>query len=256
MRKNDSLLLITLFATCILFLGGCQTRSISNVERGSGYYSRGDFKGELSELSVLGVKPSEQVENTAIVAALAERKKSEVVLERGDAIAVIQSGARFPDDDMLANLDPLAKLVPLSGVPPRPSGRYRPWDAEQKGSEPVRLDKSLRLAAAKGGANKLLVYWGILESAAEPEQAAKQLSWIPVVGRMVPDETQHVQIRIKAALIDVATGNWIMLRSEPLQDKRMSSRLTRESSDLRQILALKEKAYRNFAGNLKQRYEL
>ena len=97
----------------------------------------------------------------------------------------------------------------------------------------------------------MLIYWGILESAAEPEQAAKQLSWVPIAGRLIPDEIQHVQIRVKAVLIDVATGNWTMLRTEPLQDKRMSSRLTRESSDLKQVLALKEKAYGQFANYLK-----
>lgn len=249
------LLSLPLFAASILFLGGCQTRSISNVG-GSGYHSRGDFQGELNELSVLGIKHSEHVENAVIVAALAERKESEVALGSGDAIAVIQSGARFPDDEMLSALNPLAKLIPLSGVPPEPTGSYRLRDKEQKRPDPGRLDKSLRLAAAKGGANKLLVYWGILESAAEPEQVAKQLSWVPLVGRVVPDETQHVQIRVKAALIDVATGNWTMIRTEPLQDKRMSSRLTRESSDLKQVLALKEQAYGQFAGNLKVRFAL
>ena len=102
--------------------------------------------------------------------------------------------------------------------------------------------------------NKLLVYWGILESASEPEQAAKQLSWVPLAGRIIPDEIQHVQIRVKAALIDVASGNWTLIRTEPLQDKRMSSRLTRESSDLKQVLALKEKAYGQFANDLKVRF--
>ena len=60
-----------------------------------------------------------------------------------------------------------------------------------------------------------------------------------------------MQIRVKAALIDVKTGNWTMLRTKPMQDKRMSSRLTRQSSDLKQILALKEKAYGQFANDLK-----
>ena len=120
----------------------------------------------------------------------------------------------------------------------------------------MRIDKSLRMAAAKGGASKMLVYWCILESASEPEQAAKHLSWVPIAGRIIPDETQHVQIRVKAALIAVATGNWSMLRTEPIQDKRMSSRLTRESSDLKQVLALKEQAYDRFAKDLKERFQL
>jgi len=141
----------------------------------------------------------------------------------------------------------------LSGVSPEP---IRLHGERPKNKEPMRIDKSLRMAAAKGGASKMLVYWGILESASEPEQAAKHLSWVPIAGRIIPDETQHVQIRVKAALIDVATGNWSMLRTEPIQDKRMSSRLTRESSDLKQVLALKEQAYDRFAKDLKERFQL
>jgi hypothetical protein len=47
-----------------------------------------------------------------------------------------------------------------------------------------------------------------------------------------------------------------MIRTEPMQDKRMSSRLTRDSSDLKQIMRLKEKAYAQFAEDLKARFLL
>jgi len=232
--------------TTLLF-GGCQTRSISNV--GSRYGNSYNYQGELNELSVLGVRINEEVSGEDIAQALAERGQNPLELKKGDVLAVIQSGARFPDKEMLGSLEPLAKIVPLSGVSPYPR-------EDRGGKESIRMDKSLRMAAAKGGANKMLVYWGILESASEPEQAAKQLSWVPLAGRIIPDETQHVQIRVKAALIDVATGHWTLIRSEPLRDKRMSSRLTRESSDLKQVLFLKEKAYGQFANDLKARFQL
>jgi len=207
----------------------------------------------LNELSVLGVRVNEEVSSKDIAAALEARESNVVEVERGDVLAVIQSGARFPDKEMLESLEPLAKIVPLSGVPPE---QREVFGEEKKNREPLRIDKSLRMAAAKGGANKMLIYWGILESAAEPEQAAKQLSWVPLAGRIIPDEINHVQIRVKAVFIDVATGHWTMLRTEPMQDKRMSSRLTRESSDLKQVLVLKEKAYGQFANDLKVRFQL
>lgn len=251
--KKPNLLSTALFSLAvILTFGGCQSRSISNVG-GHRYGNSYSYQGELNELSVLGVRVNEEVSNQDIAAALEAREGKVVELERGDVLAVIQSGARFPDKEMLGSLEPLAKVIPLSGVPPEERG-FR--GEERKNKEPIRIDKSLRMAAAKGGANKMLIYWGILESAAEPEQAAKQLSWVPIAGRLIPDEYQHVQIRVKAVLIDVATGNWTMLRTEPLQDKRMSSRLTRESSDLKQVLALKEKAYGQFANDLKARFQL
>ncbi len=244
MKKSIILPISLLSLAATLILGGCQTRSISNV---GGHYDNG-YQGELNELSVLGVRINEEVSNEDIATTLAARGQKPVELARGDVLAVIQSGARFPDKEMIGSLEALTKVVPLSGVPPE-DRRFR--GEERITVEPTRLDKSLRMAAAKGGANKMLVYWGILESASEPEQAAKQLSWVPLAGRLIPDETQHVQIRVKAVLIDVASGNWTMIRTEPMQDKRMSSRLTRESSDLKQVLALKEKAYGQFANDLK-----
>ena len=237
--------------TVLVTLGGCGTRSISNV--GYRYGNSYNYQGELNELSVLGVRVNEEVSSKDIAAVLEARDGKFIELKRGEVLAVIQSGARFPDKEMLVSLDPLAELDPLSGVCPEPIRLHR---EQTKNKEPMRIDKSLRMAAAKGGASKMLVYWGILESASEPEQAAKHLSWVPIAGRIIPDETQHVQIRVKAALIDVATGNWSMLRTEPIQDKRMSSRLTRESSDLKQVLALKEQAYDRFAKDLKERFQL
>ena len=246
MKKSKISVTILFSLAIILTFGGCRSRSISSI---SGYSDNDGYRGELNELSVLGVRIDENVTDSDISAVLAAREGKPVVLKRGDVLAVIQSGARFPDKEMSDPLETLSKVVPLSGVPPK-HGR------ERKNKDPIRIDRSLRMAAAKGGAHKLLVYWGILESAAEPEQAAKQLSWVPLLGRAIPDETQHVQIRVKAALIDVATGNWTMIRTEPMQDKRMSSRLTRESTDLKQIISLKEKAYAQFAQDLKTRFLL
>ena len=250
MKKSKISVTILLSLAIILIVGGCRTRSISSI---SGHSGRDGYRGELNELSVLGVRTDDNVTDTDISDVLASREGKPVALKRGDVLAVIQSGARFPDKEMSDSLETLSKVVPLSGVPPKEQHLH---GREQKNKTPIRIDRSLRMAAAKGGANKLLVYWGILESAAEPEQAAKQLSWVPLLGRVIPDETQHVQMRVKAALIDVATGNWTMIRTEPMQDKRMSSRLTRDSSDLKQIMRLKEKAYAQFAGDLKTRFLL
>ena len=186
MKKSKISVNILLSLAIILTFGGCQSRSVSSI---SGYSDNDGYRGELNELSVLGVRIDENVTDSDISAVLAAREGKPVVLKRGDVLAVIQSGARFPDKEMSDPLETLSKVVPLSG-------------------------------------------------------------------RVIPDETQHVQIRVKAALIDVATGNWTMIRTEPMQDKRMSSRLTRDSSDLKQIMRLKEKAYAQFAEDLKARFLL
>jgi hypothetical protein len=102
--------------------------------------------------------------------------------------------------------------------------------------------KSLRLAAARGGYDKILCYWGVLESQRTGE-VTKTVSWVPIVGFFVPDETQSMRIRLKAVLIDTATGNWVMLQPEPVTDKQVSSVVSRVSADQGLVEKLKEQGY-------------
>ena len=171
-----------------------------------------------------------------------------VSLRRGDRVVVVQSGAQFPDEPLLEALESLYSVVPLSGVPAE-DRRYR--DRPRPVKQP--LDKSLRLAAAKAGAKTLIVYWGVLESGRE-EQDSKIISWVPVVGRMVPDEKQKMRIRLKAAVIDVATGAWEFVIPEAYDDAASSARINREQSDQGQVTRLKAKGYEALAKALTARY--
>lgn len=38
----------------------------------------------------------------------------------------------------------------------------------------------------------------------------KVVSWVPILGALVPDENQRMRIRLKVALIDVKSGKWEM----------------------------------------------
>ena len=233
------LLLILCVAACTI---GCQTRSISNSDYGGSWM----YRGELSELEVLGVAADEKITEADIAAALAAEPK--VALRRGDRVVVVQSGAQFPDDPMLKALEPLYSVVPLSGVPAE-DRRYR----ESAPTPKQPLDKSLRLAAAKAGAKTLIVYWGVLESGRE-EHGTKIISWVPVVDRVVPDEKQKMRIRLKAAVIDVATGAWEFVIPEAYNDTATSARLNREESDQGQVARLKAKGYEALAKALTDRY--
>ncbi|MBO65771.1 MAG: aminopeptidase [Actinobacteria bacterium] len=195
---------------------------------------------------MLGVKADEPIAEADIQAALQSDPK--VSLRRGDRVVVVQSGAQFPDEQLLEALEPLYSVVPLSGVPAE-DRRYR--DRPRPVKQP--LDKSLRLAAAKAGAKTLIVYWGVLESGRE-EQDSKIISWVPVVGRMVPDEKQKMRIRLKAAVIDVATGAWEFVIPEAYDDAASSARINREQSDQGQVTRLKAKGYEALAKALTARY--
>ena len=86
---------------------------------------------------------------------------------------LVQSGAIMPDDQMVRALESHHRIVAFSGIPTAPSnGNFAP---------------ALRLAAARGGCEKIMVYWGILETA-QKDLSAKTISWVPIVGGIIPDE--------------------------------------------------------------------
>ncbi len=175
--------------------------------------------------------------------------KTKVSLKRGDRIVLVQSGAQFPDGPVLEELKPYYSVIPLSGVPVR-DDRYR--RREDAGAKQL-VDKSLRLAAAKSGARTLIVYWGILETGRE-DYGTKTISWVPVIGRIIPDEKQKMRIRLKAAVIDVASGAWEFVIPEVYNDARTSARVNREESDQDQVALLKAKAYKALASDLLKRF--
>ena len=236
---NNYLLILVVTLVSI----SCKTRSISNSDYGGTW----GYRGELSELEVLGVDANKQISEEDIRVAL--NTKTKVSIKRGDRIVLVQSGAQFPDGPVLEELKPYYSVIPLSGVPVRNDRYRRHEDTEAK--QPI--DKSLRLAAAKSGARTLIVYWGILETGRE-DHGTKTISWVPVIGRIIPDEKQKMRIRLKAAVIDVASGAWEFVIPEVYNDARTSARVNREESDQDQVTLLKAKAYKALASDLLKRF--
>ncbi len=238
---------LSLLAVCFMLAGCTTTRSISNSghrdDSAGGYYYTGrgaadpgfQYQGELNEFDVLAVDRTRLVTDEDIVRALNEVKP--VSLKPGGSILLIQSGAVFPDGPMVAELSKHFKVTPFSGVPPR----HRTM-TDTEPSESVSYARSLRLAAARAGAESVVCYWGILESARRNLET-KTVSWIPFAGWLVPDESQHMRIRLKLAVIDVRSGGWRMLSLEPSPDKSSSTSFTRGSSDQKQVETLKRRAY-------------
>ena len=222
---------ISIFLT-VLALQGCGVRSISD----SGYQaeSQGRFrpasnslyKGELTEFEVLGIASQTPASQEEINRSLEDRQR--LTLPKGSPIMLVQSGAIMPDDQMVRALESHHRIVAFSGIPTEPSnGNIAP---------------ALRLAAARGGCEKIMVYWGILETA-QKDMSTKTVSWVPIVGGMIPDESQEMRIRLKVAIIDVKSGQWKTISPKPIQDTSVSARYSRASSDQRQVEALKSQAY-------------
>lgn len=227
---------IAALLACALLFAGCETRSISDSGYRQSYgWSRSDnpfYKGELTELDILGAAPREE----ATQANIARIFDGAVVpkLKRGDKVILIQSGAPVPDNSMLEDATRYFDVAPFSGIPP---------------SDKAGMAESLRLRAAQGGYEFIVCYWGVLESAQEDKEG-KAVSWVPIVGGFVPDQKQQMRIRLKALVLDVRSGGWKMLTPEAYADASYSSGFYRETSDQKLVIALKEKGYRSLVADL------
>jgi hypothetical protein len=233
---------LLLLGAAAIVLAGCQTpRSISD----SGYrdgrarhpVGHATYAGELNELDVLGIERSVQVTEEQISRAL--DAAGQVRLRKGSRVLLVQSGAQYPDNPMISALSGSVTVTPFSGQPNQ-------FERES-------YHRALRYAAARGGCETVICYWGILESARQSFDT-KAVSWVPLLGSVVPDEHQQMRIRLKVAIVDVRTGNWSMFSPEPFSDQAVSARLGRERSDQAQVNKLKEQAYVTAAADILKLY--
>ena len=246
--KNGRIYLLML--PCALFVG-C-ARNINSISQprpsaegartgiplpDNGLLSPFEYRGELSELDVLGITRSQLTSEVEIRQALDTAKR--VRLRQGTSILLIQSGALFPDGSMLAELGKHFSVAPFSGLPlsrrARSYGQIESFDTES-------YAKPLRLAAARGGNDVILCYWGILESDNQ-RLPTKVVSWVPLVNWVVPDETQHIRMRLKVALVEVRSGSWTIFSPTPFENDSWSISPRRGAADQKQVERLKQKAY-------------
>jgi hypothetical protein len=237
-----------LAALLLLSLAGCATRSISDSGYRGGFWDGGSdynrlYRGELSEFDVLGIERNQAIVEREIQESLGARERPSIA--RGASIMLIQSGAMFPDEPMVRALETRYDIGEFSGIP-----EERQWATA---AVPTPYAMALRLAAARGGYDKIVAYWGVLETAREGI-GTKVISWVPIVGNFIPDETQRMRIRLKFAVIDVKTGHWDLYVPEPLEDAAISASLNRASSDQAQVALLKEAGYKAAATGLVTRY--
>jgi hypothetical protein len=221
-----------------LVVSACETRSISNSGYPGdrwGHYGPSNplYQGELNDLDVLGIEPDRQIAAQEIVQALDSYRRPSLV--RGGTVMVVQSGAIIPDEPMMREMNRYFAATPVSGVPVRRT---------QSGSndKPGAYAAALRLTAAQGGHATIFCYWGVLETA-RIDHVTKAVSLVPIVGSGIPDQTQRMRIRLKAAVIDVRSGRWLIFTPDSFEDEALSASFSRRASDQEQVALLKEKGY-------------
>jgi hypothetical protein len=235
----------------LLALAACSTRSISDsgYQGNSGYRGAGNpfYKGELSAYDVLGVDSPAGFSDAAIRDAMVTKQR--IVVPKGSAVLLIQSGAILPDPGMISAMERYYTVSSFSGVPLRDT-RFASAPTQ---SPAIPYSQLFRMAAAKGGYETVIVYWGMLEAAQEG-MGGKAISWIPIIGGVIPDENQHMRIRLMVAVIDTRTGQWESFSPRPAEDEAISTEHGRAASDQRQVALLKAKAYQDAADDLALRF--
>ena len=219
----------------LLALTGCDEGSISDQNPYNHAAYVGGHAREIDELDLLG-SPGGASEGE-IQSALRGGGAGGVRAWPGSSLLVVQSGATAPDSIMLAAIEKSYRVFAFSGV--AASDRHR------DGS----LGRDLRLAAARSGCTHVLCYWGKLESIRE-DAVTKTVSWVPIVGGLIPDEQRLTRLRVRAVLIDTASGHSVAFTPPAAENAALSSSLLRSESQDKQTYELKARAYAGLVAQL------
>jgi hypothetical protein len=238
LRHGRLLLGCSLLGALLTLFTGCETRSISDAGYHGSYGSGRNpfYRGELSEFDLLGLDRGSQATDAEIAQAL--DNPAHIKLRKGSTLLLIQSGAFQPDEAMRAALEKQFNVVPFTGQPGPTNG--------------MSYSRAIRLAAAQAGCETIVCYWGALESARK-DLATKSISWVPVVGWAIPDESQQMRICLKCALLDVRTGRWTIFSPPPFEDRTIMNK-PGATSDQAQVEKLKRLAYTALAAELADKY--
>jgi hypothetical protein len=143
----------------------------------------------LNELDVLGIERNPSATDEEIAQALDAAAR--VKLRKGSKVLLVQSGAQFPDEPMVAELNRSLAVNPFSGLPNQ--------------FEREAYHKALRLAAARGGCETVICYWGVLESARQKLES-KTVSWPLVAVVRTSISTCAFGSRSRSSMCGRATG--------------------------------------------------
>ncbi len=219
-----------------LALSSCYTHSISRGDPG--------YRGDLTEYQVVNSTVGGRVSEADIQRALRAGREGAVRAPAGSRILLIQSGASTPDPALVSAMRAHYDVVPFSGVAPQSNRRQQ--DEPEGDADYAR---KMRLAAAQAGCRHIVCVWGLIDTNTEA-LPTKVVSWTPIVGEWIPDERHQSRIRLRAAVIETASGNWSMVNGEPFGNQSVAGSVRRRSRTTWQQEALKSEAFPELAGRV------
>jgi hypothetical protein len=191
--------------------------------------AQGAVQAPLTETDVLGFDGAQSVSEEEIVKAAGPRGKIQV--KRGAPVMLIHAGAAAPEEIMLREAANYFSVTPFSGL-----AQHR-----NDAGESANLSRALRLTAAKGGSDFLIVYWTVLEGGSGKPGAP---NWRPVAGD-VPLDAEQVRMRLRMLIVDVKSGHWATANPETFEDKAARGGWFRKPTSAQRTAALKERAYKH-----------
>jgi hypothetical protein len=196
----------------LLLAAACATRSISDSHDPYARDVRNRlYVGELSDLDVVGTTARGDAAGG-------------VALPKNAKVLVVQSGAVFPDAAMLELLGEHFDVDVSSGMPL----------ANGFG------ENGMLGAAARGGYDALVAYWGVLES----KESTDASVWVPIAGLFFDSTRQTMRLRLRVIVADPRTGRWHSQLCAPVDEETTTSIAGRSGSDQDLVVRAKLAGYR------------
>lgn len=212
-----------------LALTGCIADSISG--NGSAFY-----KGELHDADVIG-PVSGSNSDADILRELNRSSGGRVRPVAGSRFLLVQSGAPQPDPALQAAFAGYGDPQSYTGVP----------EGDDDGTADHKLNsRKLRMAAARAGARTIIVVLGQLETEGGDVDGGL-LGELPVVNAVVPTHRSVTRLRLKAMVVDTASGRWSTTVAEPLHAGGLTTSYANDASRTVRYEKLKAAAYPELA---------
>jgi hypothetical protein len=227
MTHSPRLIISFVFFVALAGCGGAPTKppSVIPIEKSA----QGVALSPLTETDVLGFDTVHSVSEDEIAKAAGPRGKIQV--KRGAAVMLIHAGAAAPDEIMLREAGNSFAVTPFSGFAQR----------RNEAGESANLSRALRLTAAKGGNDFLVVYWPALESG---DGVSGAPNWRAITGD-IPYDAEQVRLRLRLLIVDVKTGHWATASPEILEEKAARGGWFRKPTSAQRVAGLKERAYKH-----------